>query len=245
MNVWFESAFSNAHRLILLWFGHRHFGSNVNGRGTLVPHLGKSNMRTRFIAVIATIAVLHAASFAAIEAYIRFKPSESAGAPVSSNGYLKSASQTDLAANGFMEISDYSFDIEQTLNIGSQSSGAGAGKIKFNPFSITMATTALDPYFFEMCASGRTFSSVDIAIRKAGSNGTKGATPYLVYHFKLVAIKTIAWAHSDESPKEKLSFEYGVLVMQYSAQRPDGTFNPAIIGGWDRTTNVLDRIGAG
>ena len=32
------------------------------------------------------------------------------------------------------EIKDYSFDIEQTLNIGSQSSGAGAGKVTFNPF---------------------------------------------------------------------------------------------------------------
>ena len=30
-----------------------------------------------------------------------------------------------------------SFDIEQVLNIGSQTSGAGAGKITFNPFSIT------------------------------------------------------------------------------------------------------------
>lgn len=28
-------------------------------------------------------------------------------------------------------------DIEQVLNIGSQSSGAGAGKVTFNPFSIT------------------------------------------------------------------------------------------------------------
>ena len=32
---------------------------------------------------------------------------------------------------------NFSFDIEQVLNIGSQSSGAGAGKITFNPFSIT------------------------------------------------------------------------------------------------------------
>ena len=32
------------------------------------------------------------------------------------------------------EVSDYSFDIEQVLNIGSQSSGAGAGKVTFNPF---------------------------------------------------------------------------------------------------------------
>ena len=30
-----------------------------------------------------------------------------------------------------------SFDIEQVLNIGSQSSGAGAGKVTFNPFSNT------------------------------------------------------------------------------------------------------------
>jgi bacteriocin-like protein len=30
-----------------------------------------------------------------------------------------------------------SFDIEQVLNIGSQGSGAGAGKVTFNPFSIT------------------------------------------------------------------------------------------------------------
>jgi bacteriocin-like protein len=29
-----------------------------------------------------------------------------------------------------------SFDIEQVLNIGSQSGGAGAGKVTFNPFSI-------------------------------------------------------------------------------------------------------------
>ena len=27
-----------------------------------------------------------------------------------------------------------SFDIEQVLNIGSQSTGAGAGKVSFNPF---------------------------------------------------------------------------------------------------------------
>ena len=30
-----------------------------------------------------------------------------------------------------------SFDIEQALNISSQSTGAGAGKIAFSPFSIT------------------------------------------------------------------------------------------------------------
>jgi hypothetical protein len=37
-------------------------------------------------------------------------------------------------SKGLFEVTDYSFDVEQTLSIGSQSSGAGAGKVTFNPF---------------------------------------------------------------------------------------------------------------
>jgi hypothetical protein len=36
--------------------------------------------------------------------------------------------------SALFEVNEFSFDIEQTLNIGSQSSGAGAGKVTFNPF---------------------------------------------------------------------------------------------------------------
>ena len=45
------------------------------------------------------------------------------------------------------EIEDFSFDTEQTLNIGSQSTGAGAGKITFNPFSITRK---IDRFFADL-----------------------------------------------------------------------------------------------
>jgi len=39
-------------------------------------------------------------------------------------------------------------DPSQTLNIGSQSKGAGAGKITFNPFQITRKTDQASPTFF-------------------------------------------------------------------------------------------------
>ena len=55
------------------------------------------------------------------------------------------------------EIEDYSFDIEQTLNIGSQSSGAGAGKVTFNPFSITRKVDISSPSFFQMACAGTSF----------------------------------------------------------------------------------------
>jgi hypothetical protein len=38
---------------------------------------------------------------------------------------------------------------EQSLNIGSQSSGAGAGKVTFNPFSITRKIDKASPIFFQ------------------------------------------------------------------------------------------------
>ncbi len=45
-----------------------------------------------------------------------------------------SGKELDIVAGGGTTAS---FDIEQVLNIGSQSSGSGAGKVTFNPFSIT------------------------------------------------------------------------------------------------------------
>ena len=74
--------------------------------------------------------------------------------------YLESESQVDLAKDphisavlyppnaNIFEVEDYSFDIAQTLNIGSQSTGAGAGKVTFNPFRITRKTDkAFSPSF--------------------------------------------------------------------------------------------------
>jgi hypothetical protein len=56
--------------------------------------------------------------------------------------------------SGWFEVKDFSFNVEQTLNIGSQSSGAGAGKITFNPLSFSIAPGSLDPKLFAMAASG-------------------------------------------------------------------------------------------
>ncbi len=50
------------------------------------------------------------------------------------SGELSDAELQKAAGGG---ASGSPFDIEQTANIGSQSSGAGAGKVTFNPFEIT------------------------------------------------------------------------------------------------------------
>jgi type VI secretion system Hcp family effector len=142
---------------------------------------------------------------------------------------------------GLFEVEDYSFDIEQVLNIGSQSAGAGAGKVSFNPFSITRKVDCASPVFFQMACSGKAFQTVGLGIRKSAGNTASGVMN-LAFTFKLVAVKTVSWAHDEEAPKETVTFEYGALDIQYAQQKPDGTLLEAIFGGWSRVSNTSDQL---
>ena len=138
---------------------------------------------------------------------------------------------------GLFEVEDYSFDIEQILSIGSQSSGSGAGKVTFNPFSITRKVDCASPFLFAMSCSGTPFETVGLGIRKSAGNLAAGVMN-IVFTFKLVAVKTLAWAHDDEAPKETVTFEYGALNVDYAMQKPDGTLYGHVPRGWNRVRNT-------
>lgn len=150
-----------------------------------------------------------------------------------------------VQAGNVFEIDDFSFDIEQVLNIGSQSSGAGAGKVTFNPFQITRKTDKASPMLFVMCCGGQHFQQVTLCIRRAGGDTTTSGTTFLRFDFGLVAVKTISWSGSDgdESPKEEVTFEYGALKINYSQQKPTGEPMPALSSSWNRIYNNQDFDG--
>ncbi|MGH7041990.1 MAG: Hcp family type VI secretion system effector [Acetobacteraceae bacterium] len=136
----------------------------------------------------------------------------------------------DLKTGHVFEIDDFSFDIEQAINIGSQSSGIGAGKVTFNPFSITRKTDRISPLLFHNCCAGMHFQEVSLYLRKAGAATTSGTamsgTTFMRFDFKLVGVKTINWSGSDgdESCKEEVTFEYGALQIRYLQQDTKGQF---------------------
>lgn len=180
-----------------------------------------------------------------------------------SGGWLKGESQaklssdtplgTDIKMDNVFEIDDFSFDIEQVLNIGSQSSGAGAGKVTFNPFQVTRKTDRASPVLFSMCCAGQHFKVVSLYLRRAGggAGGVSNAqgqtmtsgTTFLRYDFALVAVKTISWSGSDgdEACKEEVTFEYGALRIQYVQQKEDGTpmtsGDGKSVSSWNRVYN--------
>jgi type VI secretion system secreted protein Hcp len=144
-----------------------------------------------------------------------------------------------LNQHGLFEVEDFAFGIEQTLNIGSQSTGAGAGRPTFNSYTVNRKIDRSSPKLLEMACSGTPFQEVGLALRKGGGGSLSGKI-YLVFLFKLVAVKTINWSYDDESPKEAVEFDYGGLQVHYSPQKPDGNMDKVIAGGWNRVKNKQD-----
>jgi hypothetical protein len=130
---------------------------------------------------------------------------------------------------GYFAVQNAALDVEQTLNIGSQSSGAGAGKITFNPFSFSMTPGPLDPKLFQLAASGTALKTVEVEMDQA-------QTASLQFTMKLAAVKTISWSAdaATNQIRTQVTFEYGGLVITSPAQ----TGVTAVTQGWDRVKNI-------
>jgi len=196
----------------------------------------------------------------AFDTYMQFKDSKGAWLNGESQVVISGDKPlgTDIQQGNVFEIDDFSFDIEQVLNIGSSSSGAGAGKVTFNPFQITRKSDRASPKLFMMCCTGEHFQMVSLYLRRAGGQGGigGGATAssgftFLRYDFALVAVKTISWSGSDgdEAMKEEVTFEYGALQIQYVQQNADGTpmtsATGKTMGSWNRVNNNASFSSAG
>lgn len=139
-----------------------------------------------------------------------------------------------------VQISTFSDNDEQTLNIGSQSTGAGAGKVTFNPFNITKKTDAQSPSFFVSMASGTPFQWVEVSFYKSAAGGD-----LLVYKIRmsLVGIKSISRASASctgDCPDiiENYAMQYGAKYISYFPQNSNGSSAKGIGGGWNRVKNV-------
>ncbi len=143
----------------------------------------------------------------------------------------------------FINVLTYSGSVEQTLNISAQSSGAGAGKISFNPFVITKSLDAMSPLLFQASATGTAYKTAEIVFVTTTAN-QNAIVSKLVY--KMVAIKTMSWAAAgDAGVVETIAFDYGGLFIAVNKQAPDGRVSAATQAGWNRIKNISDNTSDG
>jgi type VI secretion system secreted protein Hcp len=137
---------------------------------------------------------------------------------------------------GEIELRDWRWGSDQVLNIGSQSSGVGAGKIKLRPLVIVKAVDTTSPALFVAEASGRAFLTGHLSVLwSVGAN--PGAFDYLKLDLKVVAIKSIALSPA-EVPVEEIEIEFGSVKMTLIPEGADGQPHDPVSGGWDAIRNV-------
>lgn len=141
---------------------------------------------------------------------------------------------TGLITNCFLPVSDWSDGVEQTLSI--TGSGSGAGRIVFDPISITRNLDNISSAFLVLCAQGTEFKYVDLLIQRVDSSNV--GTTYLGYRFGQAAVESIKWVSDEEQIQEQLTLEYGTLSIGYSAQNASGAYGTPVFRGWDRINNV-------
>jgi type VI secretion system Hcp family effector len=139
----------------------------------------------------------------------------------------------NVTANGYqgaIQATSLTWSIEQTLNIGSQTTGAGAGKVTFNDLTFTKGVDTTSPAFFQALCAGIPFEFVDISF--VTSAGTTASC-----RLKLAAVKsingtvgTVDGATGTGAPSEDIALEYGGAIWTVGAAS----------AGWNRVQNTSD-----
>ena len=136
-------------------------------------------------------------------------PAATSTAPAASVvGTLSFTPTSGPSAGKPLTVDLYSFSIsaQQTLNIGSQSGGAGAGKVTFSPATMTIPVGPASMALQDAFAAGDHFSKVVVTLD--GSN----ATPVETITLSVVLVSTIT-TQSDGSnavmPQVQVGLAYG------------------------------------
>ncbi len=142
------------------------------------------------------------------------------GAP--GNTFLK----IESAIKGELKLDSFTIGAHAT-NIGSQSSGAGAGKATIQSFTITKQLDASSPLLFQGEARGTDYKEVAVIFeRKAGDK----QQTYLEYKFQDVLISSIVDGTSyKEQPTEEVTFNF---------QKCTETLLPAVRGASPVSFNI-------
>jgi len=168
-------------------------------------------------------------------------------------GLLKSGSDKPLGEStdkwfstmNAMELQSISFGVSQAETTGSGSTGSGAGKAKFEEFTIEKFVDLASVPLYVACCAGAHYPSVMLAIRKAGGQNLI----YVQYIFRRVFVTGINWSGGggEEAPKETIKFKFGAMGIQYVKQLPTGAGDKPIQIMWSAVNNkpTLDVQGLG
>jgi len=108
--------------------------------------------------------------------------------------------------------------------------GGGAGKVEIQDLHATTKTSKASPLLLVACASGKHIKEAVLTVRKAG----KTQADFLTIRLGDVLISGYQIAgHGEALPLDQLSLSFARLEVEYRTQKPDGSLDTPVKGGWD------------
>lgn len=139
-----------------------------------------------------------------------------------------------MKANKAFELTSYSFGGYNQQNIGSGTSGAGAGKGEYNQLSITKDVDRASMTLFQNMLSGAHFEKAFVLIRRAGGDQIN----FLEINMLKVFVANIDWSGSGGMLNESVVFGAGSIETKYTPQKADGKADTPVAALWSKITNT-------
>ncbi|MGA3186489.1 MAG: type VI secretion system tube protein Hcp [Bryobacteraceae bacterium] len=144
-----------------------------------------------------------------------------------------------------VEVLSFRFKAVQTGSAGSGTGGLGKGKVKVEDLVIWKKLDKSTPKLFLHCCNGEPIKKVVLTARKAGKDQQD--------HYKITLTDCLvslfesaggdheheggSAGKDDWTQTEKVSFNYSTIDVSYKAQKPDGTLEGELKGGWSCIQN--------
>jgi type VI secretion system secreted protein Hcp len=138
------------------------------------------------------------------------------------NTFLKidgiAGESTDKEHKGEIAIGGFALSAQGAQSIGSQSSGAGAGKVSIQSFTITKTLDKSSPLLFQAAATGKHFKDAVLSFTHKASGKEE---TYLKFDFQNVLISSVQDGSSGGGqPSEQVTFNF--QKVQESFIEPNG-----------------------
>ncbi len=156
-----------------------------------------------------------------------------------SGNYLPKETEIDLSHNPeagdnkYIEIYDLSYNFSNELFVQFNNSNVFpvSGVLSFKKLK-----SKSSPVFYRYNVTGNHFSDIEIRLfKKGGANGQQ-LLNFMVYKFKIGAVKAISYA---DNLTEEIEIVVGGAWMEYKPSLPNGTLGPAISSGWNFTKKQI------
>ena len=131
---------------------------------------------------------------------------------------------------GYLKIDSFSLGAHGASNIGSQSSGAGAGKATFESFTITKQIDSASPKLFQAAATGQHFPDATLFFTHKVKGGQQNYLEIKLFNLGISSIQD--GTSPSGTPEEQVTFNFLKIEETYLQNK-----GAPVTVGWNLVTN--------